>query len=49
MYELVIIWDDGGKEIHQYPTREQAEQAGAGMRFAFGRQVSWYGVRKAVA
>lgn len=49
MYELVILWQDGDKDIYQYPTREQAERAGAEMRIAFGNQIQWHGVRKAVA
>ena len=48
MYELVIIWWDDEKEIYQYPTKEQAERAGREMCFAFGKQITWHGVRKAV-
>lgn len=48
MYELVIIWQDGDKEIYQYDTEDRANRAGREMRFAFGNQISWYGVRKAV-
>lgn len=44
-YELVVIWNDGQKEIHEYPTPEDAEKAGIGYKTAFGNQVSWYGVR----
>ena len=45
-YELVVIWSDGQKEIHEYPTYEDAENVGRGYKIAFGNQVEWYGVRK---
>lgn len=44
-YELVVIWSDGQKEIHEYPTYEDADSVGRGYKIAFGNQVSWYGVR----
>lgn len=44
-YELVVIWNDGQKEIHEYPTYEDAESVGRGYKIAFGNQVEWYGVR----
>lgn len=47
MYELIIIWEDGEKEIYAYRTEEKAEITGAEMKKAFGNQISWYGVRKA--
>lgn len=48
MYELVIIWENGDKDIYEYDTQERADRAGAEMKFAFGRQISWYGTRKKV-
>lgn len=45
MYELVVIWVDGSKEIHTYETKEKAEKAGNGYKMAFGNQIQWVGVR----
>lgn len=44
-YELVIIWDSGEKEIHEYKTKEEAEKAKAGYYIAFGHQL-WGCVRE---
>ena len=45
MYELVIIWINGDKDIWQYGDRDSAEKAGAGMEMAMGQQIEWWGVR----
>jgi hypothetical protein len=45
MYELVIIWDNGDKDVYEYPTREEAEKAELGMRIALGNQIAWSCVR----
>jgi len=45
MKELVIIWDDGSKNIYTYPDRGAAEQAERNMRMAFGNQITWSGIR----
>ena len=47
-YELVVVWDDGSKDVWDYDTWEEAEQAGQNMKFALGDQVAWYGVRRKV-
>lgn len=44
-YELVIIWQDGTKDIYEYTNKEEAEQAGYNMRMALGYQITWWGVR----
>ena len=44
MYELVIVWDTGEKEVFTYNTEEEAEKAGEGYKTAFGQQI-WYCVR----
>lgn len=44
-YELVIIWDTGEKEIHEYSSQEHAEQAERGYKKAFGKQIQWSGIR----
>lgn len=47
MYELVIIWENGDKDVYEYESREKAEKIGRGYKeLAFGDQVAWYGVRK---
>lgn len=46
MFELVVIWDTGEKDIYEYPTEDEAEQAGHNMVMAFGKQIQWYGTRK---
>ena len=47
MYELVIVWDTGEKEIHAYNTQEEAEIIGQGYKTAFGSQV-WYCTRRII-
>lgn len=44
-YELVIVWDNGDKDIYVYPTQQKAEEAEDGMRMALGNQISWSCVR----
>ena len=43
-YRLVIIWENGDKEIHNFNTKEKAERVGADYKKVFGGQVQWYGV-----
>lgn len=45
MFELVVIWWNGEKDIFEYDTREEAEQGGRNIKTACGNQVEWYGVR----
>ena len=47
MWELVIIWDNGDKDIYEYNTEHEAENAAQGMRKAFGYQIQWAGIRRA--
>jgi len=47
MWELIVIWDDGQKDVMAYCTEKEAEEAGKGYRMAFGRQISWIGIRRA--
>jgi hypothetical protein len=48
MFELVIIWETGEKEIYAYSTLERAERTGREMKKVFGNQINWYGTRKKV-
>ena len=47
MWKLVVIWDNGDKDIYEYSTEQEAENAAQGMRTAFGHQIRWAGVRRA--
>lgn len=46
MFELIIIWDTGDKDIYTYETQEEAEIIAQGYRTAFGNQISWTGTRR---
>ena len=48
MYELVIIWDTGEREVHRYPSEDKANEIGYSMRKAFGRQIAFWCVRRAI-
>ncbi len=45
-YELLIIWDDGTKETHVYPSERLAYEGLYNMKMAFGLQISWAQVTK---
>lgn len=47
-YELVIIWDNGDRQIFEYDSEEKAEKALAGMYKAFGRHQLWGCVRRKI-
>ena len=47
-WELVIQWENGDKDVFEYPTREAAEDAMEGYKIAFGNQVAWMGTRRKV-
>lgn len=44
-YELVIIWESGEKEVHEYDSQDTAERAARGYKNAFGNQIAWTGTR----
>lgn len=46
MFELVVIWENGDKDIYPYETREAAEHGAENMRMALGNQIQWTGVRR---
>lgn len=46
MFELVVVWDDGSKNIYEYASEEEADQAGDNMKMALGNQIAWYGTRR---
>ena len=46
MYEVIVIWDDGSKNMYPFKTVEEAEQCETNFKKAFGNQVSWTGIVK---
>ena len=48
-YELVVVWDDGGKDVYRYSSREEVEKTGEGMEMANGNQIKWWCVRPVFA
>ena len=38
-YELVVIWDDGEKEVFGYQTKAEAKDAAVRYRMEYGTQV----------
>ena len=46
MAELIIIWESGEKETHEYDTYEKAKEIEQGMKTAFGRQIAWTGINE---
>lgn len=45
-YELIIIWEDGSKNIYEYENRSDAQAGEQNFVTAFGNQVSWHGIRE---
>lgn len=48
MFELVVIWATGEKDVDEFDSKEDAERAEIGMRMAFGNQIEWTGVRRKI-
>lgn len=46
MFELIVIWSTGDTNLYEYDTREEAVIGASRMRMAFGKQITWTGVRK---
>lgn len=46
MFELIVIWSTGDKNVYEYDTQEEAVIGAGRMRMAFGKQITWTGVRK---
>lgn len=40
-YELIVIWDTGEKETHEYSSKEEAEKIEQGFHRVFGKQVEF--------
>lgn len=45
-YELVVVWEDGTKDIFEYDDYQGAAQGADNFKMAFGNQVQWCGVRE---
>ena len=48
MFELVIVWASGERQVYEYDTPEQAEEGARNMLTANGEQITWWCVREAV-
>ena len=48
MYELVVIWENGDKDVYEYENEELAIKAGDNMMMALGNQIQWFGIRKKI-
>ncbi len=46
MFELIVVWFDGSKDVYKYDDREAAERGEQGMRMACGNQIQWTGIRR---
>ena len=46
MFELIIIWNTGEKEVYTYDSREEAEKIEAGYKTAFGNQIQFTGINR---
>lgn len=46
LYQLVIVWESGEREIYEYASRESAIEVQIGMQNAFGKQIGWMGIRE---
>lgn len=46
MFELVVIWSTGEKDIEEFDRKEDAERSEINMRMAFGNQIEWTCVRR---
>lgn len=48
-YELVIVWENGSKDVYTYDNEEAAYNGGESMKMACGNQLAWWGVRPQMA
>lgn len=46
MYELIIIWCTGEKQIYTYKTLEGAIRSELEFVEVFGNQIEWHGTRR---
>lgn len=46
MFELVVVWETGDRDVYKYDSRDSAERHGRDMKMALGDQIAWYGIRK---
>ena len=44
MFELIVLWSTGDKNVYEYDTREEAVKGASRMRMAFGNQIRWTGI-----
>lgn len=46
MYELIVLWSTGEKDVFEYETKEDAAKGADNMRMAFGNQIQWTGINR---
>lgn len=46
MFELVVIWTSGEKDVYTYDKLADAETGEINMKTVFGNQIAWIGTRK---
>ena len=46
MWELIVVWSNGEKNVYEYRTEQDAVKGQKSMRMAFGGQISWAGIRE---
>lgn len=44
MYELIVLWSTGERDVFEYETKEDAAKGADNMRMAFGNQIQWTGI-----
>lgn len=45
-YELIVIWEDGEKQIYNYDTDIEARKGADNMKMCFGNQIAWTGINR---
>lgn len=45
-YELVVVWDDGSRDVWDYDTWEEAAQAVENLMSVRCKQIAWYESRR---
>lgn len=46
MWELIVIWSNGDKNVYRYRTEQDALKGQKSMHMAFGGQISWSSIRE---
>lgn len=46
MYELIVVWGDGSRNVYEYDSEDSAIGGIDNFRMAFGNQIAWIGIRR---